>query len=80
LNISVIINQFFAKVYMCSKDFMVWVGKSYSSVGQYLVEAEERGCCRKIPFWANWMNRGETHIFLAHRDRCVTSDKGVLYT
>ena len=64
---------------MSNHDCLIWVGNSYFSVEQYLTEAEERGCCRKIPFWPSWMKKGQTRVFLAHHDRFTCPDKGVIF-
>ena len=52
-------------------DPMLWVGNAphqWQSIGEFVKEAQLRGCCRKLPFLTGWMKFGETKVFLAHRD------------
>jgi nucleoid DNA-binding protein len=63
-------------------DAMLWVGNDkhqWQTVGEFVKEAQLRGCCRKLPFVLGWMEFGKTKIFLAHRDRHKDKSKGSIF-
>ena len=64
---------------MPCQDCLIWVGKSYRSVAEYVEEARTRGCSRQVPFWPSWAVPGETRVFLAHSDSFIRYDKGVIF-
>jgi len=56
------------------RDYLIWVGKEfYETPEGYIKEAEELGCCRKIPHTSlsvieQHLKVGETRIWLVHKD------------
>ena len=59
---------------MSSHDCLVWVGRSYPTIADYIKEAERRGCCRQVPAWPSWVVPGVSRVFLAHHGN--SSDRG----
>jgi DNA-binding protein HU-beta len=45
----------------------------------YVHEAEWRGCCRKVPGIPGWVVPGKTRIFLAHRDKLTSKERGRIF-
>ncbi len=63
-------------------DAMLWVGNAshqWKTVDEFVKEAQLRGCCRKLPFVPGWMKAGETKVFLAHRDKHGTPNRGSIF-
>lgn len=65
---------------MPHRDCLIWIGDGfYPTVASYVREAESRGCCRQVPNWPAWLKRGETRVFLAHRDGHACCDTGAVF-
>jgi len=60
------------------QDGMLWIGKSYTTINQYIKEAEYRGCCRKVRHIPSWLVPGKSKIFLAHNGGC-DRDQGKIF-
>ncbi|MFL5384746.1 MAG: HU family DNA-binding protein [Longimicrobiaceae bacterium] len=59
-------------------DGLLWIGESYRSVAQFLEEAGERGCCRKVSGWPAWIRPAKSRMFLAHPGG-RSGDRAVLF-
>ena len=64
---------------MSNYDCLIWIGGPYQTVDQFVKEAEQRGCCRKVPSWPSWVKPNKTRVFLAHRDGHDRTDRGSLF-
>lgn len=64
---------------MANCDCLLWVGGNYTTIGKYVREARERGCCRKVSTWPPWLVPGESRAFLCHHDGFSRPDKGVIF-
>lgn len=62
-------------------DLVTWVGSgAYPTIDDYIVEANLRGCCRRMPYLPEWVIPGKTRVFLVHQgDQQKASDTGVLF-
>jgi nucleoid DNA-binding protein len=63
---------------MAGGDCLLWIDGDYQSVERFVVEAEQRGCCRKVATWPAWVSRG-SRVFLAHRHENVRTDTGSIF-
>lgn len=51
------------------KDYAMWVGRNfYPTREDYIKEAKELGCCKKIPHIPDIVDIGKSRIFLVHRE------------
>lgn len=58
-------------------DYAMWVGRSfYPTREDYIREAREMGCCKKIPHIPDNVEIGKTKIFLVHKEN---RDKPVVF-
>jgi len=64
---------------MSYHDCLVWVGRSYPTIADYIKEAETRGCCRQVPSWPSWITPGVSRVFLAHHGNSNDPGKGVVF-
>ena len=62
---------------MKTSDCLLWVGHRYT-IPKFIEEAQERGCCRKVPHWPSWLKPGESRVFLAHQDG-LAPQHGVIF-
>lgn len=52
-----------------SPDYAMWVGRNfYPTKEDYIKEAEDLGCCKKIPYIPDNAEIGVSRIFLIHKD------------
>jgi hypothetical protein len=66
-------------MYSCT-DLVTWVGKAaYPTIEEYAIEANLRGCCRRMPDLPEWVRLGETRVFLVHEGDQKKADRGVLF-
>lgn len=60
-------------------DCLLWIDGQYRTIEIFLREARERGCCRRMSSWPEWMKPGESRVFLAHRDGHTRTDFGSIF-
>lgn len=59
-------------------DLLLWVGRQYyPTIEDYVTEAEQLGCCRKVPGLPKCLDVGHTRVSLLHRE--ATGEPGYLF-
>lgn len=57
------------------QDYAVWVGRQfYATKKDYVQEAAEMGCCRKVPCIPDGINLGHSLIYLVHKEASESHD------
>ena len=59
-------------------DCLIWIGRSYPTVQDFVAEARLLGCSRKVPCWPAWLRQG-SRIFLAHHADAEGPAQGVVF-
>lgn len=64
---------------MSSHDCLLWIGRSYPTIADYIKEATRRGCCRQVPAWPSWVVPGVSRVFLAHHGTSRDRARGEIF-
>lgn len=64
---------------MACMDFLIWVGQTYKKVEDYISEASNQGCCRRIQGFPLDVIPGLSRVFLVHKDKRKKCTQGSLF-